>query len=81
MKRKRGIYMNIYIAACNALPTALIVAKNKEEAEKIAIQGAKKDLGECDLDFEAYEINDYMSDCDEPDLFGWIVKKGGNYLN
>ena len=34
MKRKRGIHMNIYIVACNALPTTLVTAKNKEEAEK-----------------------------------------------
>lgn len=72
--------MKTYIVACNALPTALIVANSEKEAEKIAIQKAKNDLGDCDLDFEAYEINNYMADYDEPELFGWIVNKDNNYL-
>ena len=49
--------MNTYIVACNAEPTALVVAESKKDAVKITRKQAKKDIGLCDDHWTAYEIN------------------------
>ena len=73
---------NIYIVACNAAPTSLVLANSTEEAIRITKKQANKDMGDCDNNWIAYEINEYFSDdCYDPYFFGWIINADCNYLS
>lgn len=72
--------MNTYIVACNAEPTALVIAESKKEAVKITRKQAVLDIGDCDDHWEAYEINEYFKDDDEPNFFGWVKSPEHSYL-
>ena len=58
--------LKVFVVACNADPTCIVVAKSKKKAEKMAKKQADKDLGSCDDHWTAYEITDYFSNDYEP---------------
>ena len=69
---------NIYCS--NAEPTALVLAESKKEAVKITRKQAVLDIGDCDDNWTAYEINEYFKDDDDPIFFGWVKSPEHNYL-
>lgn len=72
--------MKTYIVACNAEPTALVLAESKKEAVKITRKQAVLDIGDCDDNWTAYEINEYFKDDDDPIFFGWVKSPEHSYL-
>ena len=72
--------LKTYVVACNAEPTCIITAQNKKQAEQMAKEQADVDLGDCDTNWKAEEINEYFSDVFKPDFFGWVKSPGQSYM-
>lgn len=80
VKREEKESMKTYVVTCNAEPTCIITAENKKEAESMAKVQADKDLGDCDENWEANEINEYFKDIYEPSFFGWVKSADQIYI-
>ena len=72
--------LKTFVVACNAEPTCIVVAENEEEAEMMAQMQASFDIGECDDNWSAYEINSYFNEEDDPYFFGWVWSPGQSYM-
>lgn len=72
--------LKVYVVACCADPSCIVVAENAKQAEKIAKKQADKDLGDCDDHWKAEEWSKYFEGEYEPNFFGWIQSSGQVYL-
>lgn len=75
-----NIMNKVYIVACRCEPFCIVIAKDKKRAEAIALLQADEDLGECDENWQAYEISEYFDDLEESEFYGWIKAEGQSYL-
>lgn len=71
--------MKIFVVACNADPTGLVVAKSEEEAVEIMKKQSMEDFGFIVAGIEAYEINSYFDD-NTSYFFGWVKNKDQKYI-
>lgn len=72
--------LNIYIVASNGEPTCIIAAHNKNEALRM-VEEKGSERGYDNMDWEAYDINDYFSDeYFESEFIGWFLIEGQTYL-
>lgn len=72
--------MKTYVVACNAEPTCIVVANSKKMAEKMAREQAEFDFGDCDVNWKAFEINEYFEAEYSPTFFGWVKHAEQDYV-